>query len=71
VFLEFDDRTVANMEVALARASAKLPRGQDIHENRKVIASAIIECARAGKTTLGDLTDAGSRAVNLLLRATY
>jgi hypothetical protein len=71
VFLEFDDRTAANMEVALARASAKLSPGQDMHENRKVIASAIIECARAGKTTLGDLTEAGSQAVNLMLRASH
>jgi hypothetical protein len=65
MYAEFDDRIAANMEVALSRACEKLPSAQDNHESRKVIAVAIIECARAGKTTLGDLTDAGKRALEI------
>jgi hypothetical protein len=66
---EFDERTVANMEVALARNCEKLPASHDDYENRKIIADAILECARSGITTLGDLTLAGQKALQGILGA--
>lgn len=55
----FDDRTRANMEVALERACRILAAGSEQHEARRHIASQILECARRGHTTLGKLTKAG------------
>jgi len=51
------------MEVALTRCCERLV--QDTHESRREIALAIIECARSGKTNLGDLTTAGESALDL------
>jgi hypothetical protein len=60
---KFDSRTLANMNVALDRVCEKTPRGEQ-HSVRKRIAKQIIRCASAGKTTLGELTAAGQRALN-------
>jgi hypothetical protein len=60
---EFDSRTFANMNVALERACAILPKTRDNHPARKLIAEQILACARSGKTTLGELTAAAKRAV--------
>lgn len=63
MFEGFNDRTVANMEVALMRACEKLHPSDDNHENRKMVATAIIECASKGITTLTELTEAGRKAL--------
>jgi len=59
---KFNSRTLANMNVALERVCEKTPHGED-YVVRKRIAKHIVRCARSGKTTLGDLTAAGQRAL--------
>jgi len=63
MFEKFDERTVANMQVALNRACERLPPGEDNHDRRKRIAQKIIDCADAGRTTLGELTEAAMSAL--------
>jgi hypothetical protein len=58
----FDARTLANMNVALARVCGKSPSGEQ-HDVRKRIAQAIVECAKSGKMTLGALTEAGEKVL--------
>lgn len=58
---EFDDRTKANMDVVLDEICTELPQGGD-HESRKFIAEQLIQAARGGKTTLGELTYVARRA---------
>jgi hypothetical protein len=62
----FDSRTRANMDVALERACQLLPAGAEQHENRRYIASRIVDCAEAGDVTLSGLTEAGERAAHEL-----
>jgi hypothetical protein len=59
---EFDDRTLANLEVVLEEVCRALRHGGD-HESRKFIAGRLMEVARAGQTTLGGLTAVGRRAL--------
>ena len=61
---DFNDRILANMEVALQRACSRLSPEFDDHESRKLIAQKIIECARNGQTSLGQLTAAGVNALH-------
>ena len=63
----FNDRTMANMEVALDRACLLLPTGSEKHRARRIIANKIIECANRGDTTLSRLTEAGYAAVKQLI----
>jgi hypothetical protein len=63
---EFDERTAADMEVALERACQRLPSNRQDHDTRKFIAEHIIDAARKGHTTLGELTAAGVQALNRL-----
>ena len=65
---DFDDRTQANMDVVLDEVCAELPSGGD-HESRKFVAEQLIQAARAGKTTLGELTYIGRRALVQLKRS--
>ncbi len=58
----FDSRALANMNIALDRVCERTARGQE-HSVRKRVARQIIKCARSGRTTLGDLTAAGRRAL--------
>lgn len=58
----FDSRALANMNTALDRVCERTVRGQE-HSVRKRVAKQIIKCARSGRTTLGDLTAAGRRAL--------
>jgi len=58
----FDSRALANMTVALDRVFEKAAGGGD-HATRKRVAKQIIKCARNGRTTLGELTAAGRRAL--------
>ena len=60
---EFDQRTFANMEVALERACKLAPNGAVDHEARSYIAARVLECARSGDKTLHGLTQAARRAV--------
>jgi hypothetical protein len=48
-----DERTAANMEVALEQACRVLRHGGD-HHTRKRIARKLLQSARDGTTTLGD-----------------
>jgi hypothetical protein len=59
---EFDERTKANMDVVLDEICAELPQGGD-HESRKFIAEQLMQAARDGKVTLGELTYVGRRAL--------
>ena len=59
---EFDERTQANMDVVLEEVCAELPNGGD-HESRKFIAEQLIQCARSGRATLGELMNAARRAI--------
>jgi hypothetical protein len=59
---DFDECTQANMDVVLDEVCAVLPNGGD-HESRKYIAEQLILAARAGKTSLGELTYMGRRAL--------
>jgi hypothetical protein len=63
---EFDERTAADMEVALERACQRLPLDKQDHDTRKFIAEHIIDAARKGRTTLGELTAAGVQALSRL-----
>ena len=58
----FDDRTLANMDVVLDEICRELANGGD-HESRKFIAEHLMQAARGGKTTLGELTYFGRRAL--------
>jgi len=59
---EFRDRIQANMDVTLEEVCRELPNG-GCHEERKYIAERMIECARGGGTTLGELEAVARRAL--------
>ena len=63
---KFDSRTLANMEVALERASRLLANGADQHEHRRYIASRILQRAETGDKTLDGLTEAANAAAREL-----
>lgn len=54
--------------LVLDQVCAGLPNGGD-HESRRYVAEQLIQAVRAGKTTLGELTSAGRRAVVYLKNA--
>lgn len=58
----FDDRTLANLEVALERACRFLPAAENAHENWRSIANELLRHARKGETSLGRLTEIGEAA---------
>jgi len=62
----FDERTRANMEVALERACEYLQMGRDAHEARRRIAQRIMASAEGGERTLTGLTKAGRDAATEL-----
>ena len=55
---DFDERTIANMEVALDRACERFPKQLATHEARKHVAARILERATGGDRTLKGLTEA-------------
>lgn len=59
---DFDERTVANMELALGRACERFPRELATHEARKRIAAKILERAAQGERTLKGFMDAALTA---------
>jgi hypothetical protein len=63
---KLDDRTIANVEVALEKACRRFPNGGD-HEARKYIARKLMLSAEKGNTTLGRLDVVAHRALHELL----
>jgi hypothetical protein len=63
---DFDERTIANMEVALDRACERFPKQLASHEARKRVAARILESARWGERTLKGLTDVAILAATLI-----
>jgi hypothetical protein len=61
-----DDRTAANLDVALEDACRSLPHGGD-HSFRKRIAQKLLSAARRGNTTLGRLTAVARDAANVAI----
>lgn len=60
---DFDEKTRANMEVALDRACSSLPPDLiEAHEARSKIALVIEEAAKGGERTLTGLTSVGRQA---------
>lgn len=57
---EFPERVQTNMDVVLDQVCAELPNGGD-HESRRYVAEQLIQAAREGKITLGELSSAGRR----------
>ncbi|QPF84375.1 hypothetical protein IC762_33005 [Bradyrhizobium genosp. L] len=62
----FDSRTLAIMNAALDNVCGGTATGEE-HVTRRRVARYIIKCAKSGRTTLTELTDAGQQA---LTRAT-
>ena len=58
----FDERVTANMDVVLDRVCRELPDGGD-HNSRKRIAEKLIQAAKNGCTTLGELEAVARRAM--------
>jgi hypothetical protein len=63
---DFDERTIANMEVALDRACERFPKQLASHEARKRIAARILERARRGERTLKALTETAVMAAMVI-----
>jgi hypothetical protein len=63
---DFDERTIANMEVALDRACERFPKQLATHEARKRIAARILERATGGERTLKGLTEAAIMAATAI-----
>src|SRR2546430_528984 len=60
---KLDDRTLANIEVALNDAFRSYPNGGD-HERRKHVAQKLMQSAECGNTTLGGLSVVAKSALN-------
>ena len=67
---EFNERTVANMEVALQRACERFPKETTTHEARKRIAARLLERAERGERTLKGFTDAAITAAAVVTSST-
>jgi hypothetical protein len=66
---DFDERTIANMEVALDRACDRFPKQLASHEARKRIAARILESATRGERSLKALTEAALVAAMAIRKA--
>jgi hypothetical protein len=67
---EFDDRTAANMDVALDNVCRQLPNNGGDHSSRKFIAERLVRAAKRGHTTLGALETVARPALRALLHDT-
>ena len=67
---KLDDRTIANMEVALEKACRVFPNGGD-HESRKYIAQKLKLSAKKGNVTLEELDAVAHSAVQELSEAKF
>jgi hypothetical protein len=63
---QFDERTIANIEVALDRACERFPKQLATHEARKRIAARILERATEGDRSLKGLTEAAIMAATTI-----
>jgi hypothetical protein len=59
---QLDERTFANMDVALEKIFQGFPHGGD-HEHRKYVAAKLLNAARRGNTSLGGLDVVAKRAL--------
>ncbi|MBR0963194.1 hypothetical protein JQ554_03675 [Bradyrhizobium diazoefficiens] len=59
---DLTERTKANMDVVLEETCRQLPHGGD-HDSRRFIAERLIEAARSGRATLGELGIVARRAL--------
>ena len=59
---DFNERTVANMEVALQRVCERFPKEFATHQARKEIAIRLLKRAESGERTLKGFTDAAVTA---------
>jgi hypothetical protein len=64
VLTEFDQNTIANMTAALEYVCKRIPPDKDSHEIRKRIADAMVACGHAGRRTLVDFQDAGTKILD-------
>lgn len=64
----FNERTLANLEVALERACHALGSDGMSHDNRKFVALMMITAAKDGATTLAQLNTVAKGAVELLAK---
>ena len=67
---EFDQNTIANMTAALEQVCKRIPSDKDGYEIRKRIADAMIACGNAGRRTLVDFQDAGTRVLDEIVKPT-
>ena len=58
----FDSHTLAAMNFALDQVCADALHGEE-HATRRRVARYIIKCAKSGRTTLPELTEAGQQAL--------
>ena len=63
--MKLDDRTLANVEVALEAAFRNHPYGGD-HESRKRVARRLLQSANGGNHTFGGLEAVAKSALNEL-----
>ncbi|PDT88806.1 hypothetical protein CO669_18810 [Bradyrhizobium sp. Y36] len=62
-----DDRTIANLDVALEEACRSLPHGGD-HEIRREVAQKLLDSAIQGNRTLSGLTEIARAALAVAIR---
>jgi len=65
---ELSERAKANMEVVLEETCRQLPNGGD-HESRRFVAERLIQAAKTGHSTLGELGIVARRAVAELAKS--
>jgi len=63
--MKLDDRTAANIEVALETAFRNHPHGGD-HKSRKRVARRLLQSVKSGNNTLGGLETVAKSALNAL-----
>jgi urease gamma subunit len=68
MFNEFDQNTIAKMTAALEHVCKKLPADKDNPETRKLVANAIMDCARAGRRSIEELQNAGLKVLREITR---
>jgi hypothetical protein len=66
VMTKLDERTTANMNVALENACRVLPNSGGDHETRKYIAKKLLQAANKGERTFGALEAVARRALQEL-----
>ena len=67
--IKLDDRTLANVEVALNDTFRACPHGGD-HKSRKHVARKLLKSAKSGNTTLGSLTTVAKSALKEIVTRT-